>query len=121
MPSSVVEPLIAASIVYVAVENIWTKELHASRVLLVFGFGLLHGLGFAGVLAELGLPSGGKALALVAFNIGVELGQLSVLVGAWLLLGLPFRHKVWYRARIVIPLSFAIAAIGLYWVVTRLV
>ena len=121
LSSSVVEPLIAASIAYVAIENVCTQKVRVGRVLLVFVFGLLHGMGFAGALTALGLPPAQKALALVSFNVGVELGQLSVLVAAWLAIGLPFRAKPWYRARVVVPMSLAIAAIGLFWVVTRLI
>ena len=119
LPSSVVEPLIAASIAYVAVENLCVQRVRATRVLLVFAFGLLHGMGFAGALADLGLPPGNRTLALVSFNVGVELGQLAVLVAAWIVLGLPFREKPWYRARVVVPCSVAIAAVGLYWAVAR--
>ena len=79
LPSSIVEPLIAFSIAYVAVENLFTTELSPWRGALVFLFGLLHGLGFAGVLGELGMPRGQFGLALVSFNVGVELGQLSVI------------------------------------------
>lgn len=117
----IVEPLIALSIVYVAVENILTPELRPWRIALVFGFGLLHGMGFAGVLAQLGLPRSEFLPALLCFNAGVELGQLAVITIAFLLIGLPFRNKPWYRRRIVIPGSAAIAAIGLYWSVQRVV
>ena len=119
LPSSIVEPMIAASIVYVAVENLCKRDVGWRRVLVVFAFGLLHGLGFAGALAELGLPPGRKAVALVSFNVGVELGQLAVMLAAWVLLALPFKDKPWYRARIVVPASVAIAAVGAYWAVTR--
>jgi hypothetical protein len=119
LSSSVVEPLIAASIAYVAIENVCTERVRAGRLFLVFAFGLLHGLGFAGALADLGLPSGNKALALVSFNVGVELGQLGVLAVAWLCVGRPFRDKPWYRARVVVPASLVIAAVGLWWAVTR--
>ena len=116
----IVEPLIALSIVYVAVENILTPELRPWRVALVFGFGLLHGMGFAGVLSQLGLPrSEFLPTALLCFNAGVELGQLTVIPVAFLLIGLPFRNKPWYRRRIVIPGFLAIAAIGLFWFVQR--
>jgi hypothetical protein len=108
----IVEPLIALSIVYVAVENVVTPELRPWRVALVFGFGLLHGMGFAGVLSQLGLPRTEFLTALLCFNAGVELGQLSVILGAFLLVGLPFRNKPWYRRRVVIPGSIAIAAVG---------
>jgi len=116
---SIVEPLIALSIVYVAVENIVTPELKPWRVWVVFAFGLLHGLGFAGVLTELGLPREEFVTALIAFNVGVELGQLTVIALAFLAVGLWFRNKPWYRSRIVIPGSLAIAATGLYWTVER--
>ena len=116
---SIVEPLIALSIVYVAVENITTTELKPWRVALVFTFGLLHGMGFAGVLTELGLPRSEFLPALLSFNVGVEAGQLTVIGIALVLFGLPFREKPWYRARIVVPASIAIAAVGFYWAVQR--
>lgn len=115
---SIVEPLIAVSIAYVAIENVCTSKLHAWRPIVVFFFGLLHGLGFSGVLQELGLPSGRVATALVSFNVGVELGQLAVIALAFLVVGW-FRHRPWYRRRIVIPTSLAIAAVGLYWSLER--
>lgn len=120
LPSKIVEPLIALSIVYVAVENVFTSKLHAWRPLVVFCFGLLHGMGFAGVLSEIGLPRSEFVPALLSFNVGVELGQLTVILTAFLLLGLPFRNKPWYRQRIVVPTSLLIAAIALYWFVQRL-
>lgn len=119
LPASVVEPLIALSIVYVGVENIVTKELKPWRVWVVFAFGLLHGLGFAGVLTELGLPPGETLTALIAFNVGVELGQLAVIGLAFLAVGLWFRDRPWYRARVVIPGSVLIAAVGSWWTITR--
>ena len=121
LPASVVEPLIALSIVYVAVENIMVGELKPWRVWVVFGFGLLHGLGFAGVLQELGLPAGEFLPALIAFNVGVELGQLTVIGVALLTVGLWFSRRPWYRARVVIPASALIAAVGGYWTITRIV
>jgi hydrogenase/urease accessory protein HupE len=119
LPSTVVEPLIALSIVYVAIENVFTDKLHAWRPLVVFCFGLLHGMGFAGVLREIGLPRSEFVPALLAFNVGVEGGQLTVIFTAFLLVGLPFREKPWYRRRVVVPGSLMIAAVGLYWVVQR--
>lgn len=121
VPASIVEPLIALSIVYVAVENIITPKLTASRTVIVFLFGLLHGLGFAGVLHELGLPRADYVTGLISFNIGVELGQLSVIAIAFFATGFWFRTRPWYRARIVIPASVVIAAIGLFWTVERVV
>jgi hypothetical protein len=118
LPASVVEPLIALSIAWVAIENVVTTELKPWRPALVFAFGLLHGLGFAGVLAELGLPSGELVTGLLAFNLGVELGQLSVIVAAFATLG-RLRHRPDYRRRVTIPASLLIAATGVYWAVER--
>ena len=120
LPGRIVEPLIALSIAYVAVENLWTDQARPARLALVFGFGLLHGLGFAGVLTELGLPPGRFVNALISFNVGVEVGQLAVIAIALLTVGW-FRHKDWYRKAIVIPGSVAIAAVGLYWTIERIV
>jgi len=114
----VVEPLIALSIACVAVENVLTSKLHPWRPVVVFAFGLLHGLGFAGVLTALGLPRSQFATALVSFNVGVELGQLSVIAMAWLVVGW-FRRRNWYRRRIVIPGSLVVALVGIYWTIAR--
>jgi hypothetical protein len=114
----VVEPLIALSIVYVAVENLLTERLRPWRILLVFAFGLLHGLGFAGALEALGLPEGQRLLALLSFNLGVELGQLAVVLPAWGLVAWAVRRGI-PRARIARPLSVSIGLAGLYWAVTR--
>lgn len=119
LPPSVVEPLIALSIVYVAVENLFTRELRPWRVALVFAFGLLHGMGFAGVLSELGLPRSEFLPALVSFNAGVEAGQVAVIAVAFLLVGLPLRNRPWYHRGVVVPASCLIAAVGLYWSVQR--
>jgi type IV secretory pathway VirB2 component (pilin) len=85
----------------------------------VFAFGLLHGMGFAGVLTELGLPRSDFVTALIAFNVGVELGQLAVIAIAFLAVGVWFGKKPWYRQRIVIPGSVGIAAMGAWWTVER--
>jgi hypothetical protein len=119
LPSTIVEPLIAASIVYVAVENIATDRLHAWRPFIVFGFGLLHGMGFAGVLEEIGLPRSEALTGLITFNIGVELGQLTVITIAYALAGHWFKDRPWYRARVVVPASAFIAFVGAYWTVER--
>jgi hypothetical protein len=116
----VVEPLIALSIAYVAIENLATSKLHPWRVAIVFAFGLLHGLGFAGVLRDLGLPRAQFAPALIAFNVGVELGQLAVIAAAWLLVVSWAQARPWYRRRLLVPASLAIAAMGLIWTFERL-
>ena len=116
---SPVRPLIAASIVYVGVENVLSGQLKPFRVVIVFLFGLLHGLGFAGVLTEIGLPRSEFLTALVTFNIGVEFGQLAVIAMAFAIVG-GFRNRPWYRQRIVIPLSTIIALVGAFWMVERM-
>lgn len=116
---AIVEPLIAASIVFIAVENILSNRLNKWRPVVIFAFGLLHGLGFASVLGEFGLPQAQFIPALIGFNIGVEIGQLTVIAIAFGLVGLWFGRKPWYRARIAIPASVLIALIGAYWFVER--
>lgn len=131
---SIVEPLIALSIVYVAVENIFAKGIKWWRPLIIFGFGLLHGLGFASVLGEFGLAPGRFAAGLIGFNIGVEVGQLTVIGLAALLLWLGVRAShladleedemrvrnpdVMFRA-VSICGSILIAIIGAYWAFER--
>lgn len=119
LPSTIVEPLIALSIVYVAVENVLRPQLTPWRVAVVFCFGLLHGLGFAGALSSLGLPRSEFLTALVTFNLGVEGGQLAVIALAFVAVGSWARRETWYRSRVVVPASLAIAAVGLYWTVQR--
>ena len=99
----IVEPLIALSIAYVAIENIFLSELKSWRVVLVFAFGLLHGMGFAGALKELGLPRSEFVTALLTFNVGVEAGQLTVIGVAFMLVGWHWANRAWYRRRIVVP------------------
>ncbi len=118
-PARIVEPLIALSIAFVAVENILSTRLHRWRPVLVFAFGLLHGLGFASVLSEFGLPQAQLVPALLGFNIGVELGQLAVIAVAFLALAVWFRDRPWYRPRIAVPASAVIGLVGFYWFVER--
>ena len=118
--ASIVEPLIALSIVYVCVENILTQKLSRWRPMVVFGFGLLHGLGFAGILKEIGLPENEFVAGLISFNVGVELGQLSVIAICFILVGFWFSKKDWYRAYIVIPGSITIGSIGGWWFIERI-
>ena len=116
---SIVEPLIAASIVYVCVENIYMDHISKWRPVVVFGFGLLHGLGFASVLTEFGLAKTNYVSGLIGFNVGVELGQLAVITACFLLVGIWFSKKSWYRQRITIPASVVIAFIAVYWFIER--
>jgi hydrogenase/urease accessory protein HupE len=115
LPSRVVEPAIALSIACVAIENVITSRLHPWRVVVVFLFGLLHGMGFAGVLRELGLPRRQFVPALVSFNVGVEAGQLVVIAIAMLLFAQWLRNR-----RFVVACSVAIAVTGLFWTVQRI-
>ena len=120
VPASIIEPLIALSIAFIAIENLFTDKLKRWRPAVVFGFGLLHGLGFASVLGEIGLPQSQFATALIGFNIGVELGQLAVLAVCFLGVGLWFRQRSWYRPAVTMPASIAVALIAMVWFVERI-
>ncbi len=120
-PSAVVEPIIALSILFVAVENILLDELKPWRVLVVFAFGLIHGMGFASSLNEIGLPRNKFFTSIVSFNAGVELGQIAVIAAVFALIIGPFGQKPWYKKRVVYPLSAAIALIAAYWTVERII
>ena len=118
-PSAIVEPIIALSILFVAIENMLLTELKPWRIILVFMFGLIHGLGFASSLNEIGLPRNKFAVSILSFNIGVELGQIAIIIVVFALLVKPFGKKIYYKKRIVYPISIAIAAIALYWTIQR--
>lgn len=119
-PANLVEPLITLSILYVSLENIFSPRLKASRIGIVFLFGLVHGMGFAGALGKLGLPQNAYLLSLVMFNAGVELGQMTIILLAYVLLGKWFGNKPYYRKVIVIPLSLVISALAVIWTVQRI-
>lgn len=118
LPSRWVESAIALSIVYVAAENFWRKD-HAlrDRWLVTFGFGLVHGLGFASILKEFAIPRSSLALSLASFNIGVELGQVAIVTGAYLVLRV-IRSQPW-DVRVRQLVSAGAVAIGLIWFVQR--
>ncbi|WP_153800036.1 HupE/UreJ family protein [Foetidibacter luteolus] len=118
-PGEIVEPVIALSILFVAVENLLLAELKPWRIVLVFLFGLVHGMGFASSLNEIGLPLNKFFTSILSFNMGVELGQVAVIAAVFGLFVLPFKKNANYRRRVVYPLSVAIAAISLYWTVER--
>ena len=119
-PPAIVEPVIALSILFIAIENIILSELKPWRILIVFLFGLIHGLGFASSLNEIGLPPNKFFTSILSFNIGVELGQITVIAAIFTLLIIPFRKKIWYRKGIIYPLSVFIAFIAAYWAVERI-
>ena len=118
IPSSIVEPLIALSIIWIALENFLLKEPSKWRFLVVFTFGLLHGLGFASVLSYYGLPKDNFISLLLAFNIGVEIGQLAILIVAFVLVDLIFK-KIFKIKNIGTPASIIIGSIGLFWFIER--
>lgn len=117
---AIVEPIIAISIMYVALENIFSPRLKKSRIGVVFLFGLVHGMGFANALNSLGLPQDSYLTSLIMFNLGVELGQLTVILTAFFLFGKWFGNKPYYRKYIVIPLSVMIILMAGYWTIQRL-
>jgi len=124
IPGTLVEPAIAASIVYVAMENFFTRNID-SRWRVTFAFGLIHGFGFAGALREIGLPTNAIAVALAAFNIGVEIGQVAivsivvpVLIALDRLMAVD-RTKPARAATVVYALSALITVLGSYWFLTR--
>ena len=119
IPGIVVEPLIALSVVFVVAENIYSQKLRFWRTLIVFGFGLLHGLSFAGVLRELTVSDGQLAASLIGFNIGIELGQAAVVLLCYGAVGYWLGNKTWYHGRIVVPASVVIALIAGYWFAER--
>lgn len=120
-PSSrIIEPLISLSIMFVALENIFSPKLKPARIGLVFLFGLVHGMGFASSLSQLGLPQESYFTSLITFNLGVELGQLSVILLAFFLLGKWFGNKQFYRKAVVIPVSAIIVLIAGYWTIERM-
>ena len=120
IPASIIEPLIALSIGYVAFENIFQRQskFHSRsntiRYAVIFFFGLIHGLGFAFVLEDIGLPTGQLILSLLSFNIGVEIAQIGLVVFAYFLMFYPSK-QLWYRKAIQIPCSLVIGLIGIYW------
>ena len=120
LPNHYVEPAIALSIAVIAVENVFRPKLGPERLAIVFGFGLIHGLGFASSLSDVPFPRHDFFVALLGFNFGVDFGQLFVIALAFLAVGW-FRDRPWFRSRIAIPCSLTIAAVGLIWAVQRIV
>jgi hypothetical protein len=118
--ANIVEPLIALSILFTSIENIVHDKINPWRLFLIFGFGLIHGLGFANALKEIGMPKNQLLSSLLSFNIGVELGQITIIFAAYFLIGKWFSNKTWYKERIVYPISSIIACVALYWTIERI-
>lgn len=119
-PSAIVEPIIALSILFVAIENILLTELKPWRIAIVFLFGLIHGMGFASALNEIGLPNGKFYTSIIAFNAGVELGQIAIIIAMFSLLIIPLRNKIWYRKKLVYGLSGFIGLVAAFWTIERI-
>ena len=117
--SSVVEPIIAGSIIVIALENIFYPKYSHWRLAVVFIFGLIHGLGFASALGNLALPKTALLTSLFGFNIGVEIGQFVVIVLAFLATAW-IRNESSYRKLVIVPGSILIALIGSYWMIQRI-
>ena len=117
--TAIIEPLIAASIIYVAIENFFNSSLTKYRSIIIFFFGLLHGLGFASVLSSFGLPGTNFIWALVGFNVGVEIGQLTIILAFYTIFIYWIKTKNYYRNYISIPGSLIIALFGTFWLLER--
>ena len=120
-PNQLVEPMISLSIVFVAIENILLNELKPWRVLIVFFFGLVHGMGFASALNEVGLPRNNFFTSVIAFNVGVELGQIAIILVVFGLLIRPFGKRINFKKQFVYPMSIIIALIASYWTIERVI
>jgi hypothetical protein len=100
---------------------LFTESIRRTRPYIIFIFGLLHGLGFAGVLNEIGISTNLFVVSLISFNIGVEIGQITVIILSYILIALLFQKKTWYRDRVTKPISIIIASTGFYWFIQRLI
>ena len=118
-PGHVVEPIIAASIAVVAIENILFPNYRHSRLFIVFFFGLIHGLGFAGALSAFDLDPTSLVIGLLGFNVGVEFGQLAVIAIVFVLT-FWLKDEATYRKFAVVPCSILIACMGIYWTIERI-
>ena len=115
-----VEPLIALSITYIAIENIFIKKISLWRPIIIFFFGLLHGLGFAGVISEIGLSQTNFITSLIFFNLGVEFGQLFIITIFYFGVAHWIKNKLWYRKLFTNPMSILISIFGLVWFIERI-
>lgn len=118
-PPAVVEPVIALSIMFIAVENMLAKKLSRWRIAIVFLFGLVHGLGFASSLNETGLPPDKFFTSIIAFNAGVEIGQIAVIAAMFTLVINRLKNRSWYKQKVVYGLSALITLIAFYWTIER--
>ena len=117
LPPSFIEPAIAVTIILAALDNVW-PIFPVRRVVVTFFFGLIHGFGFAGVLGELNLAPGEFAWALLQFNVGLELGQLMIVVCVTALLFM-LRDRPQYRGWVIRGGSYAAIFVGVLWLIER--
>lgn len=115
-----IETLIAISILYNAIENIVHKNINPYRLAIIFVFGLIHGMGFAKALKDIGIPKEEFFTCLFSFNLGVEFGQIVVILLAYFLISKWFSKKSWYKERVVYPICTIIGCIALYWTIERI-
>lgn len=115
-----VEIFIAITILFTSIENILSDKVNPYRFILIFLFGLIHGMGFANALKGLGIPNNQFYSALFSFNLGVELAQITIIFLTYFLINKRFSKKKYYRERIVYPISTIIACVALYWVIERM-
>ena len=118
--SNFIEPLIAVSILFTSLENIIHSKVNPYRFLILFVFGLIHGLGFATALKEISISKEQFITSLLSFNIGVEIGQTVVILLAYFLISKWYSNKPWYKERLVYPISSLIGCIALYWTIERI-
>ena len=117
----IVEPIIALSIAYVGIENIFKQYVKEYlRYIIIFFFGLLHGLGFALVLSDIGYQSSQLIVNLISFNLGIEAAQIFIILSLYVLLGIKFSNKKYYRYIFQVPVSLFIALVGIYWFFERI-
>ena len=117
----IVEPIIALSIAYVGIENIFKQYVKEYlRYIIIFFFGLLHGLGFALVLSDIGYQSSKLIVNLISFNLGIEAAQIFIILFLYILLGIKFSDKKYYRYIFQVPVSLFIALVGIYWFFDRI-
>ena len=119
--SKIVEPLIALSILFTSIENIIHNKVNTWRLVIIFLFGLIHGMGFANALKDIGIHQAHFISALLFFNIGVEFGQITIILLAYFLISKWFSSKSWYKEWLVYPISSLIGCIALYWTIERII
>ncbi len=118
--SKIIEPLIALSILFTSIENIVHDKVNSWRLTVIFLFGLIHGMGFASALKEIGTPQTNFLSSLLSFNFGVEFGQITIILLAYFLISKWYINKPWYKLRIVYPISSIIGCIALFWTIQRI-